>query len=377
MLSLFLVASFLFFLFPSLSQTCYVTFYSDSGFGGKSLTLYAGQSAMDLTQNGWNDQISSLRFTPGSDGTHCWVHACWNTQCSGSSYGGATDYIDDTPSVGFANDQFSALQVSSYRPNVDAYVMYYKSCLNGSPDYSWFSTGTQNIFRNNFEVNHIGNDALSALVVSQAAAVILYSDDNWQGNNLLFTGQTVTCLTAYNNWNDVTSSARQYDLSSNNAFVNIAGGWQLVGSGNKISQTITIGYTTTESTTTTNTITNQFSVSMKSGFSFMGASGEVTVSASTSSSIATAIASSVTKQYTSSWTTSCDGTGCPSGQIGLYSFEMSFSRPWNDVQGYQGVAMQLATSETACICSSYSTPNCPPMYCNDPTPNSCSICKAY
>lgn len=287
-----------------------------------------------------------------------------------------TDIKDDQPYVGnFANDVFSALFVYSYMPEKDPYVMYYKSCI-GSPDYAWMAIGASNIFMTNLEQNSIGNDALSALDVSLGAATIIYINDDWEGGYMLFTGQTVSCLTQWSGWNDQTSSARQYNLANGAAFSSVVAQWSLLGSGGNIAQTVTIGYTTQETTTTTNTLETQISVAVEAGFEFEGISGSTTVTTSVANTVSTSVSNSITTSYTSSWQETCSGTGCPSGEVSLYSFGMTMSRPWESVSGFD-YTLQLASSITQCVCSTYGPPLCPPNYCNDPTPNSCRICTPY
>jgi hypothetical protein len=319
----------------------------------------------------WNDQISGLAINNPSTGTQCRVHVCWNTYCSGNLYGGMTDYISTTPFVGnFANDVFSYVAVIGYQLT-DPYVMYYKSCL-GTQDYAWFISGTQNIFATNLEQNSIGNDQLSALTVSINAATILYVDDQYEGGSILFTGITVNCLTSWSGWNDVTSSARQYDLTGG-AFETPVANWVEIGSGNSISQSITYGYTSQETTTSTTTLTTQITNTVKAGFDIDGISGSDEVSVSVATSFSESLSQCLTQSTTSTWTVSCDGAQCPSGVILLYAFQMSFSRPWNNVPGYNGVTL-LATSDTVCICSSYQPPQCVPGHCDDII-NSCSVCN--
>jgi hypothetical protein len=289
-----------------------------------------------------------------------------------------TDYIVSAPYVGnFANDQFTSIAVYSYYAT-DPYVMYYKSCA-GTQDYAWFTSGAQDIFATNLEQNSIGNDRLSALTVPMNSAVILYINDQYGGGSILFTGTTVSCLTSWSGWNDETSSVRQYDLTGG-AFETPSAEWTQIGSGNYISQTITYGYTTQETTTTTSTITTQISDTVKSGFDLEGISGGEEITASVATSFSYSLSSSLTESTTSSWSVTCNGVTsdgvliCPSGSLTLYNFQMSFSRPWNNVPGYSGSTL-LATSDTLCICSSYSPPKCLPGHCADTTVYSCSVCN--
>jgi len=360
-------------------SSCSVTFYANSGYSGSSFTLYDGQRRDNLFDTGWNDQISSLRFFPDPNSVRrCVVYACWDVYCSGKEYGGSQDYIDDQAYVGnYANDKFSAVSVYSYDPTNDAYVMFYKSCA-GTQDYSWFAppipqvNGFRSLFINDLSVNHIGNDALSRVVVSGRAAVQLYQDDYFSGANIIIAGPAdVSCLTSTSsgNWNDQVSSAKIWDLTQGKGFPVPVGQWVMrtsAGANQPLSYSITYGYSTTDSTATSSTFGMQIQTSIEAGIDFKLGSAKSSVTTTYSIQIAQSVESSITKASSVTCSNTCAVGTCPAGGlVYLYSWEMSFSRPWDNA-----ATTVLSSCNWVCRCS-FTPPQCPLGACIDAQCNSC------
>jgi len=374
----------------SSGSSCSVTFFWDAGYGGASFTLSPGQGRADLVNYGWNDQISGLMFNTGTDGTSCVATVCWDIYCGQSStdftwgeqYGNGQDYIDNTPYVGdYANDQFSAVYVFSYSANTDSWAMLYKSC-QGTEDYSWFVTPSEinnaqlSIFMYQLEYDHIGNDALSMVVLSPFAAGIFYVNDQLEGPSTLISGEIeVPCLTSYqgSNWNDMISSIQFYDLTSGGGFPNPTGYWVEKMSGSyqePLSYSVTYGYTTTDTTSTSSSFTTQLTTSIEAGVNFEGiGSSKVTVSASVSSTIASSVSNAITASTTITCLAQCLANTCESGITFLYTWEMVFNRPWDPSQ-----IEQTTLSSCNFVCTCGNPPACPLGACSNSV---CSVCLPY
>jgi len=310
------------------------------------------------------------------------VNACWDTYCSGWQYGGSQDYMEDQAYVGnYANDKFSALSVYSYNPSTDPYVMFYKSCA-GSTDYSWFAVpqpqtnGYRDLFLSTLSTYHIGNDALSRIVISANAAIQLYQDDDYGGGNIIFAGpQDISCLTSTpngGNWNDQVSSAKLWDLSSGKGFPTPVGSWVLqtsAGSAQTLNYQITYGYTTSDSTSSTSTFETSLTSSIEVGADFELGSVKQSLSLTVSYSLAQEVASSVTKATTVTCGLTCAANTCPPNTVTyLYTWQMQFQRPWESLP-----STTLNSCNSICRCDS-SPPQCALTDCSD---SQCNTCKSH
>jgi len=348
--------------------TCQVTFYENAGFQGASFTMSPGTVRDNLNDYGWNDRISSIRFTGGDNGQICYVHACFNTYCSNQGNGGSTDYIQDQAILS-NNDQISNVRVFGLA-NTTSWVFLKKDC-----EYSGLGWVVQpadinlneNIFGDTLTYN-LGNDALSR-VVTHLAAVVLYQDDYHKGAYLnLYNGGDSGCLNTLG-FNDKTSSILYYDLSGGKGFPKPVGSWVRVASSlfnEPASIEMHKGYSTTATTSTETTLAYEMSTSITAGTEFSG----VTVSASFSSSISTLVSHDLTQQKDTTCLGICSANNgiCTSGSHFLWYWNIEFTRPWESTW-----STSLDSCNWVCTCTATS-PACPLGACADDSVQ-CNVCK--
>lgn len=84
---------------PGAPRAC---FFQNSGYGGASFCVAAGDSVSNLTSIGWNDKISSVRLYGGAEVQVC-RHAGFGSPC--------TTWSSNKSSLGSWNDQISSVDV--------------------------------------------------------------------------------------------------------------------------------------------------------------------------------------------------------------------------------------------------------------------------
>ena len=145
------------------------------------------------------------------------------------------------------------------------------------------------------------------MMVPWGTSVTLYEDNSWSGRSMTWVGQPfndgyqeMSCInfkSQGNDWKDFddkTSSAEVYRTGSGLA----KGTWKQVASGNYIKLELTVGFTTTKSTTETESEQFTLSYEMTSGMEFAGASSSRTIKESYTKTLEKSVTDTFTQSAT-------------------------------------------------------------------------------
>eukprot|EP00347_Sterkiella_histriomuscorum_P014316 403361339 len=344
-------------------------FYSEYGFGGRKfeMNLASGVTNVYLGNVGFNDDMSSFQIGEGLR-----VRICKHAGCgSEDHWDNALDvlgpYNTATMQDG-VNDMASQIQIYPYDPKTDLYVQGFSRERYESGHAGLFAEGqytSDDIKRHHIDKGGHGG-ALTSIVVPDGLIVTLYKGDFYGGERVTIQGPKSYDMANgdLQGWYRETRSMQV--IKKVNARIDILTQWERVSSGSgTLTHSIEKGWSKDTVQKEESTVLEEFTATIESGFSFMGAYEKTTLSNHVSVNIFKSSQRSIHQSKITIDTVSCDNKN--GDLVALYQWTLTSTQ-----DGENDVYVQDSNFICRYGLNSNSGPECPLTMCADAECTKCT-----